>query len=119
MAVTVESSENVRSVYGRLVPVGRPPKPIDPTASAGAAFGAAIRARRTARGWTLQTLSDRIDYSPQHISDAEHAVATLAALSDPQRSDHFIRRLGLRTLAVCERENVAGVAELRDVLSAA
>jgi transcriptional regulator with XRE-family HTH domain len=55
------------------VPVGRPPKPIDPDASAAAAFGAEIRNRRTARGWTLQGLSDRIGYSPQHISDAELA----------------------------------------------
>jgi MinD superfamily P-loop ATPase len=52
-------------------------------------------------------------------ADARHAVATLAALSDSQRSHQFIRRLGVRTLAVCEREGVAGVAELRDVLSAA
>lgn len=52
-------------------------------------------------------------------ANARHAVAILAALSDPQRSDQFIRRLGVRTLAVCERENVAGVAELRDVLSGA
>ena len=52
-------------------------------------------------------------------ADARHAAATLAALSEPQRSDQFIRRLGVRTLAVCERESVAGVAELREVLSAA
>jgi transcriptional regulator with XRE-family HTH domain len=55
------------------MPVGRPPKPIDPSASAAAAFGADIRARRTERGWTLQALSDEIGYSPQHISDAELA----------------------------------------------
>lgn len=52
-------------------------------------------------------------------ADARHAVATLTALSAPQRSDRFIRRLGVRTLAICERESVAGVAELREVLSAA
>jgi transcriptional regulator with XRE-family HTH domain len=55
------------------MPVGRPPKPIDPSASAAAAFGADIRARRTEREWTLQALSDEIGYSPQHISDAELA----------------------------------------------
>ena len=53
--------------------------------------------------------------------DTNYAVATLAALSNPQRSDQFIRRLGLRTLAVCESRDAsaAGVAELREVLSAA
>lgn len=55
------------------MPVGRPPKSIDPNASAAAALGAEIRTRRTARGWTLHVLSDEIGYSPQHISDAELA----------------------------------------------
>ncbi|MGI9100379.1 MAG: helix-turn-helix domain-containing protein [Solirubrobacteraceae bacterium] len=55
------------------MPVGRPPKPIDPNASAGAALGAEIRARRTACDLTLEALGRRIGYSPQYISDAELA----------------------------------------------
>jgi transcriptional regulator with XRE-family HTH domain len=52
---------------------GRPPKLLDPNASAAAALGAEIRARRGDRGWTLQALADEIGYSPQHVSDAELA----------------------------------------------
>jgi transcriptional regulator with XRE-family HTH domain len=51
--------------------------------------------------------------------DAHDAVATLSALSDAQRSDRFVRMIAARALTVCEHERVAGVAELRDVLSAA
>lgn len=52
-------------------------------------------------------------------ADAQDAVATLAALSGPQRSDRFVRMIATRALASCESRNVAGVAELREVLSAA
>jgi transcriptional regulator with XRE-family HTH domain len=52
-------------------------------------------------------------------ADAQDAVATLAALSGPQRSDRFVRMIATRVLASCESRNVAGVAELREVLSAA
>jgi transcriptional regulator with XRE-family HTH domain len=51
--------------------------------------------------------------------DAHDAVATLAGLSEAQRRDRFVRMIAARALAVCERERVAGTAELRDVLSVA
>lgn len=50
-------------------------------------------------------------------ADAHDAVATLSDLSEAQRRDRFVRMIAERALAVCERERVAGVAELRDVLS--
>jgi transcriptional regulator with XRE-family HTH domain len=88
------------------VPIGRPPKPLDPNASAAAALGAEIRARRTARGWTLQALSDEVGYSPQHVSDVE--------LAKNPVSGHFVaavdraldadgRLLALWSAAVIER----------------
>jgi transcriptional regulator with XRE-family HTH domain len=86
--------------------VGRPPKPIDPTASAGAAFGAAIRDGRTGRGWTLQALSDRIDYSPQHISDAELAKSPVSedfAAAVDRALDADGRLLALLDAVVIER----------------
>jgi transcriptional regulator with XRE-family HTH domain len=55
------------------VPRGRPPKAVDPDASCAARLGAELRACRMARGLTLQALSRRIGYTPQHISDAELA----------------------------------------------
>lgn len=55
------------------MPRGRPPKPIDPTASAAAALGAELRTLRRAKGWTLEVFADRIGYTAQHISAAEHA----------------------------------------------
>jgi hypothetical protein len=50
--------------------------------------------------------------------DAGYAVATLSALSAAQRSDRFVRTMALAALSACERESVAGVAELREVLAA-
>jgi transcriptional regulator with XRE-family HTH domain len=47
--------------------------PVDPNASAAAALGAAIRALRIERGWTLEVLGRKINYTPQHVSAAEHA----------------------------------------------
>jgi hypothetical protein len=52
---------------------GRPSKALDPDASSAARLGAEIRARRVEQNLTLQALSRRIGYSPQHISDAELA----------------------------------------------
>lgn len=62
---------------GRLVAPrrGRPPKPLDPDASRAARLGAELRTRREAQNLTLQALSDRIHYSPQHISQVEHGRA--------------------------------------------
>ena len=49
--------------------------------------------------------------------DPQHAVATLAALSNAQRSDRSIRFAALRTLNVC-RGRGAGVSELGEALRA-
>jgi hypothetical protein len=54
--------------------------------------------------------------------DASHATDALTSLSAEQRSDQFIRRLAARALASYEASGgagAAGVAELRDLLSAA
>jgi transcriptional regulator with XRE-family HTH domain len=48
--------------------------------------------------------------------DADYAVATLCALSAPQRADRSVRENALRVLAVCQREAVGGAIELRDAL---
>jgi transcriptional regulator with XRE-family HTH domain len=52
-------------------------------------------------------------------ADPRDAVATLSALSEAQRNDRFVRMIAARALAVCERERVAGVGELRDALASA
>jgi hypothetical protein len=52
-------------------------------------------------------------------ADAHDAVATLSDLSEAQRSDRFVRMIAARALAACERERVAGAAELRDALASA
>lgn len=56
---------------------GRPPKPLDPDASRAARLGAELRTLREAENLTLQALSDRIHYSPQHISQVEHGRGTV------------------------------------------
>jgi transcriptional regulator with XRE-family HTH domain len=55
------------------VPRGRPPKSVDPNASATARLGAEIRACRVARGLTLEALSVLIGYTLQHLSEVELA----------------------------------------------
>jgi transcriptional regulator with XRE-family HTH domain len=50
-------------------------------------------------------------------ADAQGAVATLTGLSEAQRSDRFVRMIAKRALASCEARNVAGAAELREVLT--
>jgi transcriptional regulator with XRE-family HTH domain len=54
-------------------------------------------------------------------ADAQDAVATLSDLSDAQRRDRFVRMIATRALASCESRDAsgAGVADLREVLSAA
>jgi transcriptional regulator with XRE-family HTH domain len=52
---------------------GRPPNPLDPSASHAARLGAEIRAHRLKRGLTLQVLGDLIGYTPQYISEVERA----------------------------------------------
>lgn len=81
LALKNEGGLNSRSVRGR------PPNPVDPTSSAAAALGAEIRALRTGKGWTLQTLGSKIGYSAQHISAAEHGKSSF----------------GKRFVAACDR----------------
>lgn len=50
-------------------------------------------------------------------ADAGYATAVLGDLSEAQRSDRFVRTMGFAALAACERERVAGVAELREALA--
>jgi transcriptional regulator with XRE-family HTH domain len=52
---------------------GRPPNPLDPTASHAARLGAKLRTLREARGLTLQALGDLISYTPQYVSEVERA----------------------------------------------
>jgi transcriptional regulator with XRE-family HTH domain len=52
---------------------GRPPNPLDPSASHAARLGAKLRALREARGLTLQVLGDLISYTPQYVSEVERA----------------------------------------------
>jgi transcriptional regulator with XRE-family HTH domain len=51
---------------------GRPPAPLDPSASAAARFGAELRGLRAAHSLTLAGLSVRVGYSGQYISQVEH-----------------------------------------------
>ena len=50
-------------------------------------------------------------------ADPQDAVATLSALSEAQRSDRFVRIIAARVLTTCEARDVAGTAELREVLA--
>src|SRR3954451_11557639 len=58
---------------------GRPPKPLDPTASNAARLGAELRSRRMARGLTLEALAELIGFTPQHISEVERAKASVSS----------------------------------------
>lgn len=51
---------------------GRPPTPLEPSASAAARLGAELRGLRAAHGLTLAGLSVRVGYSGQFISQVEH-----------------------------------------------
>jgi transcriptional regulator with XRE-family HTH domain len=51
---------------------GRPPSPLEPSASAAARLGAELRGLRVAHALTLAGLSVRVGYSAQYISQVEH-----------------------------------------------
>jgi transcriptional regulator with XRE-family HTH domain len=51
---------------------GRPPGPLDPSASAAARLGAELRGLRVAHDLTLTGFGVRISYSAQYISQVEH-----------------------------------------------
>lgn len=55
---------------------GRPPAPLEPSASAAARLGAELRGLRAANGLTLAGLSVRVGYSGQFISQVEHGRST-------------------------------------------
>jgi len=55
---------------------GRPPAPLEPSASAAARLGARLRGLRAAHGLTLAGLSVRVGYSGQYISQVEHGRTT-------------------------------------------
>jgi hypothetical protein len=50
-------------------------------------------------------------------ADAKEALAILSDLSEAQRSDRFVRVMGMRALDSCESSNVAGTADLREALA--
>jgi transcriptional regulator with XRE-family HTH domain len=51
---------------------GRPPSPLEPSASAAARLGAELRGLRAASGLTLAGLAVRVGFSAQYISQVEH-----------------------------------------------
>jgi transcriptional regulator with XRE-family HTH domain len=55
---------------------GRPPAPLQPSASAAARLGAELRTHRQTNELTLAGLAARVGYSGQHISQVEHGRAT-------------------------------------------
>jgi transcriptional regulator with XRE-family HTH domain len=72
--------DNVRKSYQMKQPRrGRPPKPLDPSASNAAHLGAEIRSRRLDRGLTLEGLAELIGFTPQHISEVERAKASVSS----------------------------------------
>jgi len=91
-----------------------------------AMYGASPSAGEIARTEALRFIADTDWRSRAQLKlhravseiDAQDAVATLSDLSDAQRSDRFVRMIATRALASCESRNVAGVAELREVLTA-
>jgi transcriptional regulator with XRE-family HTH domain len=97
------------------VPRGRPPKSVDPTASAAARLGAEIRASRAARNLTLHALSRLIGFTPQHISQVELAKTSpsesfVAAVDRALGSDGRLLALypAVRVELLVERENRSG-----------
>jgi transcriptional regulator with XRE-family HTH domain len=77
---------------------GRPPKPLNPDASAAAKLGAERRTRRVGCNLTLEALASAIGFSMQHISSIELAKAQasprfVAACEDALGADGALRRL--------------------------
>jgi transcriptional regulator with XRE-family HTH domain len=70
--VTRENNHGAASVSRR----GRPPGPLQPSASAAARLGAELRGLRTAHDLTLAGLAVRVGYSAQYISQIEHGRTT-------------------------------------------
>jgi acyl-coenzyme A thioesterase PaaI-like protein/transcriptional regulator with XRE-family HTH domain len=64
--------------------MGRPPKPLDPSASQEARLGAAIRRRREQRGTTQEQLAEAIGFSRPHLA--------LVELGKAHASEELVRR---------------------------
>ncbi|WP_329441587.1 helix-turn-helix transcriptional regulator [Streptomyces sp. NBC_01426] len=64
-----------------------------PDASPRAAFGARLRSLREARGWTLDDLSERMEYSASHISGVENANRA-PTVKFAQRADRALELTG-------------------------
>jgi len=90
-----------------------------------AMYGASPAAGEAAREDALRVIADLDWRSRAQIklhraaseADPQDAVATLSALSDAQRSDRFVRMIAARVLTSCEAREVAGSADLREVLA--
>lgn len=84
---------------------GRPPTPLDPTASHSARLGFELRASRLDEGLTLEELAGRIGFSPQRISDVERAKATpsLQFITNCEDALHAVGKL-LPLLPDAQRE---------------
>ncbi|MCX5072773.1 helix-turn-helix domain-containing protein [Streptomyces sp. NPDC054949] len=66
---------------------------LTPDASPRAAFGARLRSLREARGWTLDDLSERMEYSASHISGVENANRA-PTVKFAQRADRALELMG-------------------------
>jgi transcriptional regulator with XRE-family HTH domain len=98
---------------------GRPPKPLDPDASSAARLGAELRVHREAKSLTLQALSKRINYSPQHISMVEHGRSTatepfVRACDGELDADGALMRLLPDVVLEHARIRFARIADWRD-----
>jgi transcriptional regulator with XRE-family HTH domain len=77
---------------------GRPPAPLEPSASAAARLGAELRGLRTAHDLTLTGFGVRIGYSAQYVSQVEHgrsapSEAFVQACDDELDGDDALVRL--------------------------
>lgn len=110
----------------KLSALGWPEERLHHARSYSAMYSAAPGAGEAARDEALRLYVDADWRGPAQIKlhraasevDANEAVATLAALSEAQRRDRFVRRIAMRVLDSCESRGVAGTAELREALRA-
>jgi transcriptional regulator with XRE-family HTH domain len=92
-------------------------------------YGTSPAAGEVARAEAVRLTADADWYSTTQLrlhraateADAQDAVATLGDLSESQQRDRFVRMIAARALVSCEARDArsAGVADLREVLSAA
>ncbi|MGH2944552.1 MAG: helix-turn-helix domain-containing protein, partial [Solirubrobacteraceae bacterium] len=86
---------------------GRPPKPLDPGASAAAKLGAELRTWRVKRDLTQVQLGELIGFAPQHVSAVERAKGSITGRF-VRACDQALKTGGalaeLRDAAVLERD---------------